>query len=112
MVCSSGRPVDFCNTQISAAFSMVCIRPKVMSKSGPEAKRPWWAQTAASNSSIFLQVARAMSAPPGTIHGTTPTPPGNTTGHSVALFHSAREKSRSVSGSTKVMAMMFAGCAW
>ena len=33
----------------------------------------------------------AMSAPPGTIHGQTPTPSGKTTGHSVALCHSAGE---------------------
>ena len=77
---------------------MVCIRPKVVSKSGPEANSPWWAHTAASYSFISWLVARAMSLPPGTIQGTTPTPPGNTTGHSVALFHKARVKSRAVRG--------------
>ena len=105
-------PQDIALTKISAAFSIVCIRPKVMSKSGPDANRPWCAQTAASYSRMSLLVASAMSAPPGTIHSTTPTPPGKTTGHSVALFHSARENSRAVSGSTNVIAMMFAGCAW
>ena len=54
--------------------------------------------TAASYSFISWLVARAMSLPPGTIQGTTPTPPGNTTGHSVALFHKARVKSRAVRG--------------
>ena len=33
--------VDITRLWISAAFSMVCIRPKVMSKSGPEQNRPW-----------------------------------------------------------------------
>ena len=104
-------PADSASTQICAAFSMVCIRPNVMSKSGPEQNRPWCAQTAASYSFISSLVASAMSAPPGTIQGTTPTPPGNTTGHSVADFHRARVKSRAVSGSTYVSEMMFAGCA-
>ena len=77
---------------------MVCISPKVVSKSGPEANRPWWAHTAASYSSMSLLVARAMSLPPGTIQGTTPTPPGKTTGHSVADCHRARVKSLAVRG--------------
>ncbi len=65
---------------------------------GPEQKSPWCAQTAASYFFISSEVASAISAPPGTIHFTTPTPPGNTTGHSVADCQSARVKSRSVSG--------------
>ena len=47
---------------------------------------------------ISLLVARAISRPPGTIQGTAPTPPGKTTGHSVALCQSARVKSRAVRG--------------
>ena len=35
---------------------MVCISPKVVSKSGPEANSPWWAHTAASYSFISLLV--------------------------------------------------------
>ena len=105
-------PQERASTWICAAFSMVCIRPKVVSKSGPETNRPWCAQTAASKRFINSLVAMAICGPPGTIHGTTPTPCGKTTGHSVALFHSARVKSRAVSGSTYVSAITFAGCAW
>ena len=39
-----------------------------------------------------------MSAPPGTIQGTTPTPAGNTTTHSVMAFHSTRVNVRASSG--------------
>ena len=84
---------------MSAAFSMVCRSPKVASKSAPETNRPWLAHTTASKVFICSEVARAMSAPPGTIHGTTPTPAGNTTTHSVMAFHSTRVKVRASSGS-------------
>ena len=60
---------------------------------------------------MSLLVATAMSLPPGTIHGTTPMPEGNTTGHSVAISHSSRVKASSVRGKTKVRAMVLAGCA-
>lgn len=69
---------------------MVCMRPKAVPKFGPEQKSAWYAQAVAGYSFMSLQVARAMP-PPGIIHGTTPTPSGNTTGHSVANFHSARK---------------------
>ena len=48
------------------------------------------------------------SLPPGTIHGTTPTPSGNTTGHSVADSHNSLVNTLSSSGSTKVSAMVSA----
>ena len=66
----------------------------------------------ASKVSIIAAVSRAMSAPPGTIQGTTPTPAGNTTTHSVMAFHSTRVKARDSRGSTKVMATTLLGWAW
>ena len=55
------------------------------------------------------QVACAISEPPGTIHGTTPTPFGNTTMHSVMAFHRARVMVRASSGITNDSAMTFCG---
>ena len=83
---------------MSADFSMVCISPKVVSKSGPEQNMPCCAQMAASKRFICSLVAFAISAPPGTIQGMTATPQGKTTGHSVALCYRARVKSFAVSG--------------
>lgn len=56
---------------------------------------------------IISLVATAISFPPGTIHGTTPTPDGNTTGHSVAISHNSLVKISSLSGKTNVKAMTF-----
>ena len=54
-------------------------------------------------------VARAMSAPPGTIHGTTPRPSGQAITHSVMAFQSARVNVRASSGITAVSATTFKG---
>ena len=59
------------------------------------------------NSAVFT----AIALPPGTIHGTTPTPSGNTTGHSVADSHNSLVNTLSSSGSTKVSAMVLVVCA-
>ncbi len=56
--------------------------------------------------------ASAMAGPPGTIQGTTPTPPGNTTTHSVIICQSTRVKARSSSGTMKLISMMPGVCAW
>ena len=61
---------------------------------------------------ISSLVATAISLPPGTIHGTTPMPAGNTTGHSVAISQSSLVKTLSSSGRTNVKAIMFVVCAW
>ena len=61
---------------------------------------------------MSFEVAVAIGPFPGTIHGTTPTPSGKITGHSVMISHSARVNALSVGGSTNVSAMRFTGCAW
>ena len=57
-------------------------------------------------------VARAMSVPPGTIHGSAETPLGTVMMHSVIAFHSARVTMRASAGSTPVIATTAQGCAW
>ena len=52
------------------------------------------------------ELASAMAGPPGTIQGTTPTPVGKTTTHSVIICHRMRVKARSSSGTTKDISMM------
>ena len=58
---------------------------------------------------ISSLVATAISLPPGTIHGTTPIPSGNTTGHSVAISQISLVKTSSESSRTKVRAIVLAG---
>ena len=53
-----------------------------------------------------------MSLPPGTIQPTTPTPSGNTTGHSVADSQSSLVNTWSSNGRTNVSAIVFVVCAW
>ena len=83
-----------------------------MSNVSAAQKTPWCAQTTLAYFSISFDVATAISRPPGTIHFTTPMPSGKITGHSVIVFQRARVKSRSLSGTTYVIAMRFAGWAW
>ena len=66
ITCLGGFPPVAANAMeaICAAFSMVCISPNAVSKSGPDTNNPWNDQTAASNFSISTQVAFAISGPP------------------------------------------------
>ena len=84
---------------------------KVRSKSSPEQNIPWCAQMTTSYFFHQFRCFTAIALPPGTIHGTTPTPSGNTTGHSVADSHNSLVNTLSSSGSTKVSAMVLVVCA-
>jgi len=71
---------------------------------------PWFAQTTRRNSFIFSAVASPISLFPQSIQGSTPTPSGKTTMHSVIILHSVRVNARSSRSCTKVIARIFVGC--